>query len=656
MEIKKRIDELIDIIAEADYNYHTLDRPLITDQEYDKYLRELKDLEEKYPEYKREDSPLNRVGSVPLSKFTKVTHDIPMMSLANIFNDEEIENFIDKIKSIYDTDFIAEYKLDGLSVSLKYEDGLLVRAATRGNGVIGEDITQNVKTIKNIPLKIKEAKTFEVRGEIIMPRDVFNKLNREREKAGLSLFQNPRNAAAGSIRQLDPKVAASRGLKCFLYHIPDMDSLNLKTHEEALKFIKNMNLPVNEDGVKKVKNAKELIKFIHETSTKRKSLNYDIDGVVIKVNDETLWSKLGFTAKYPKWAIAYKFPEEEVRTRLIDILFTVGRTGKITPNALLEPVIISGSTVQRATLHNEAYVNERDLKIGDIVIVKKAAEIIPEVVKADTSRRKGDEKPFKMIKECPMCGKALIKEGADYFCVNDLCPRKNIAKLFHFTSRNAMNIEGLGEAIIEDFYNLKYIKDFSDIYHINDYYDELIKLEGYGPKSINNLLNSIESSKKRPLSALIFALGVPGIGEKTAKVLAREFKSMDNLINASFEDLINLDDIGDILAKSIIDYFKAPANIDLINKLKANHLNMEEDSSDVSAKLKGMTFVLTGTLKNHTRKELEAIIESNGGKTSSSVSKKTDYVVLGEDAGSKLDKAKDLGIKIISEEEFLKLI
>lgn len=656
MEIKKRIDELINIINEADYNYHTLDKPTLTDQEYDKYLRELLNLEEQYPDFVRNDSPTKRVGSVPLSSFIKVNHAIPMMSLSNVFNEEEIANFLEKIINEYSTNFICEYKLDGLSVSLTYEDGLLVRAATRGNGFIGEDITQNVRTIKNIPLSLNKKLSFEVRGEIIMPRDVFEKINNERRLNNEEVFQNPRNAAAGSIRQLDSRIVSKRNLKCYLYHVPNIQGLGLKTHEEALEFIESLNLPVN-NNYKKVSSLKEIMNFIKDAISKRDKLNYDIDGVVIKVNDASLWAKIGFTNKYPKWATAFKFPEEEVRTKLKDIIFTVGRTGKITPNAILEPVIISGSTISRATLHNASFIKEKDLKIGDTVLVKKAAEIIPEVVKADVSRRNGKEKAFSMITSCPMCHKELsLKGDVDYYCINLSCPRVNIARLSHFCSRNAMNIEGLGEQIIEDFYNLNIIKDFSDIYNLKDHYNELINLEGYGPKSIENLLNSIEQSKSRPLESLIFALGILNVGEKTAKVLSRHYQNIDNLIKTNKDELLKINDIGEIVSDSIISYFNNDENLKIIKKLKDHNINMISQNQVSSNIFINKTFVITGTLEKYSRKEIEEIIENMGGKTSSSVSQKTYALIAGKDAGSKLEKAKQLGINIISEQDFDNLI
>ena len=655
--IKNRIDELVDIINEADYNYHTLDNPTITDQEYDKYLRELYDLEAKYPEYVREDSPTKHAGGKILEKFEKVSHKIPMMSLSNVFSEEEVYSFDEKIKKEHvNPEYVCELKIDGLSVSLLYEEGILVRGATRGDGVIGEDITHNVKTIKSIPLKLNEKVDIEVRGEIFMNKKTLEELNKEREKNKEPLLKNCRNAAAGSIRQLDSKIASKRKLDSFIYHLPNPLDYGINTHNEALEYMKKLGFKVNTNN-RLVKNVNEVIEFIDEMSQKRNSLEYDIDGVVIKVNDINSQQKLGYTAKYPKWATAYKFPAEEVLTKLKDIIFTVGRTGQITPNAVLDPVIVAGSTIARATLHNKDYVEEKDLKIGDIVSIRKAGDVIPEVVERKVMRRTGKEKDFVMIDNCPMCNEKLIqKEGqVDYYCVNPLCPARKIEGLIHFASRDAMNIEGLGDRIIEDFFNFGFIKKITDIYSLKEHKDELVTLEGFGQKSVTNLLEAIESSKENSLEKLIFGLGIPHVGEKTAKILAKEFKTLDSLINAKYDELVTIPDVGGIIAKSVIEFFKAEENILEIEKLKSIGVNINYKGKETIANniFTNNTFVITGTLDNYTRDEVKELIEERGGKTSSSVSSKTTAVIVGDSPGSKYDKAKELGIPIWSEKDFI---
>ena len=571
-----RMNELIDIINEADYNYHTLDNPTITDQEYDSYLRELFEIEEAHPEWVREDSPTQHAGGKIIEGFEKVTHKIPMMSLSDVFSESELINFDERIKKEgINPEYMCELKIDGLSVSLLYEKGKLVRAATRGDGVVGEDITHNVKTIKVIPLKLKEEVDIEVRGEIFMNKKTLEELNEKRKAKGEPLLQNCRNAAAGSIRQLDSKVAASRKLDNFIYHLPDPEDYGLKTHAEAIEFMRSLGFKINPNN-RLVKNINEVLEFIEEKGKLRPNLPYDIDGVVVKVNSIEQQRKLGFTAKYPKWATAYKFPAEEVLTKLKDIIFTVGRTGQITPNAVLDPVIVAGSTISRATLHNEDYVLEKDLKIGDTVSIRKAGDVIPEVVEAKVERRKGNELDFVMIKECPMCNTPLIKkEGqVDYYCPNDKCPARHIEGLIHFTSRDAMNVDGLGDRIMEDFYNFGFIKNIVDIYNLKDHKQDLIRLEGFGDKSVNNLLDAIENSKQNSLEKLIFALGIPHVGAKTAKILAQRYNTLDNLINTTEEELTNIPDIGGIIAKSVVDYLSKEENIEILNKLKELNVNM----------------------------------------------------------------------------------
>ena len=654
--MKERMEELIEIINEADYNYHTLDNPTITDQEYDKYLRELFEIEEAHPDWVREDSPTQHAGGKIIDGFNKVTHKIPMMSLSDVFSESEVIAFDERIKKEGITpEYMCELKIDGLSVSLLYEDGKLVRAATRGDGTTGEDITHNAKTIKVIPLKLKEKVNIEVRGEIFMNKETLVKLNEERKKHNQPLLQNCRNAAAGSIRQLDSKVAASRKLDNFIYHLPNPLDYNLHTHAEAIDYMTRLGFKTNPNN-RLVKNISEVIEYIEEKAKQRPTLPYDIDGIVIKVNSIEQQQKLGYTAKYPKWATAYKFPAEEVLTKLTDIIFTVGRTGQITPNAVLEPVIVAGSTISRATLHNEDYVKEKDLKIGDIVSIRKAGDVIPEVVEVKKERRTGKEKDFEMITTCPMCNTNLVKkEGqVDYYCPNKKCPARSIESLIHFASRDAMNIDGLGDRIMEDFYNFHFIGTIADIYSLKNHEQDLTRLEGYGDKSVTNLLNAIEDSKKNSLERLLFGLGIPHVGAKTAKILAKRYKELDNLMNATEEELTTIPDIGGIIAKSVVEYFNDNHHRSIVEELKEIGLNTKYLGQEVeeNSEFNGKTFVLTGSLQLFTREEAEEKIEQLGGKASSSVSKKTSAVIVGANPGSKYEKAKELGIPIWTEEEF----
>lgn len=654
--MKQRMEELIKIVNEADYNYHTLDNPTITDQEYDKYLRELIEIEEQHPEWIREDSPTQHAGGKVIDAFDKVSHKIPMMSLSDVFSESEIETFDSRIKKEGVTpQYVCELKIDGLSVSLLYEKGKLIRAATRGDGTIGEDITHNVKTIKSIPLSLKEEVDIEVRGEIFMNKKTLEKINEERKRKNEPLLQNCRNAAAGSIRQLDSKIAAQRKLDSFIYHLPNPLDFGINTHSEALEFMKNLGFKTNSNN-RVVKNISEVIQFIEEKGETRKTLPYDIDGVVIKVNSIADQQNLGYTAKYPKWATAYKFPAVEVLTKLTDIIFTVGRTGQITPNAVLEPVVVAGSTVSRATLHNEDYVLEKDLKIGDTVAIRKAGDVIPEVVKAKPERRTGKEKNFVMIDTCPMCESKLIKkEGqVDHYCPNENCPARSIERLIHFVSRDAMNIDGLGDRIIEDFYNFGFITSFPEIYELKKHEKDLIRLEGYGEKSVSNMLDAIEKSKQNSLEKLLFGLGISHVGEKTAKLLASQYGTLEKLMNASVEELTNIFDIGEIIAKSVTEYFQNDKNQEVINKLKELGLNTTYLGQQIinDPEFSGKNFVLTGSLTIFTREEAKEKIESLGGKTVDSVSKKTAVVIVGEKPGSKYEKAKQLGIDIWTEQEF----
>ncbi len=652
---QERMEELINILEEANRNYYVLDMPTITDQEYDKYLRELIEIEMLHPEWAHKNSPTQRIGGEVLEGFQKVTHKIPMMSLSDVFSESEVIAFDERIKKEGITPkYVCELKIDGLSVSLLYEKGKLVRAATRGDGTTGEDITHNAKTIKCIPLKLTEEVDIEVRGEIFMNKKTLDKLNEERKKKNEPLLQNCRNAAAGSIRQLNSKVAAKRGLDNFIYHLPNPLDYGIHTHHEALEYMKRLGFKTNPNN-KLVNNINEVLEFIEQKGKEREELPYDIDGIVIKVDNIDSQQELGYTAKYPKWATAYKFPAVEVLTKLKDIIFTVGRTGQITPNAVLDPVIVTGSTISRATLHNEEYVKDKNLKIGDIVSIRKAGDVIPEVVEVKKERRTGLEEDFKMIESCPMCETKLIKkEGQiDYFCPNEKCPARHIESLIHFASRDAMNIDGLGDRIMEDFYNFGVIGNIADIYSLEKHKDDLIRLEGYGDKSITNLLEAIEKSKQNSLERLLFALGIPHVGAKTAKILASHYLTMDNLINATVEDLIAIQDIGDIIAKSITNYFSNQNNVGIINELKDLGINMTYLGKKIETNelFSGKTFVLTGSLTLFTREEAKEKIESLGGKTTDSVSKKTSVVIVGENPGSKYEKAKNLNIEIWTEKD-----
>lgn len=655
--IKLRMDELIDIINEASIKYYVDDNPSITDQEYDDYYNELLKLEEKYPDLKRSDSPTLRVGGKVVDKFEKVTHESPMLSFDDIFNEDEIVLFDERIKKTCpNATYTLEPKMDGLSGSLLYEKGVLKRAATRGDGLIGENITHNVETIKSVPLRLNKELDIEVRGEIYMSKASFEKCNKDKEKKGENLFANPRNAAAGSVRQLDSKIAAKRNLDFMAYFIPNPDKYGIKTQGESLAFLKELGFKTNYNLNGLAKGVNDIINYIDDLGSKRHDLPFEIDGVVLKVNSLEDEAKLGFTERVPRWGIAYKFPAEEVLTTLKEIKFTVGRTGKITPNALFSPVHVAGSVISKATLHNEDYCLDKDVRVGDVISIRKAGDVIPEVVEVKKERRTGKEVPFKMIENCPMCASKLVKEDANYFCKNDLCPARKMEGLIHFASRNTMNIDGLGERIIEDFYNMGFIKSISDIYLLSNHKEDLIELEGFGEKSVNNLLESIENSKNNSLEKVLFALGIRHVGKKTAKILAKRYKNIDNIINVNIDELTNVNDIGEIIAKSVRTYFDDPLNLKLIEDLKKLGLNFEykNDSSDDT--LSGMTFVLTGTLEKYKREELTKILEDKGAKVTSSVTKKTTGVIVGDKPGSKYDKALKLGVKIYKEEDALNII
>ena len=654
-----RYNELVELITKANYEYHILDNPVtLTDAEYDNYLRELYKIEEEHPDWIREDSPTKKIGGVVLEKFIKVTHNIPMMSLADVFNEDEISEFDNRIKKEgIDPKYVCELKIDGLSVSLKYEKGILISGATRGDGVTGEDITHNVKTIKQVPLKLNKPVDIEVRGEIYMSKKTLELLNKEREENGEPLLKNCRNAAAGSVRQLDSSVAAKRNLEVWIYHLPDPEDYGIKTHHEALEFMAELGFRTNPNN-RLVNSIDEVMEFIQEKNDARKELPYDIDGVVIKLDDLHDHEIMGNTIRYPKWACAYKFPAEVVQTKLNDIKFTVGRTGQVTPNAILEPVMVMGSLISKATLHNEEYCVTKDIRIGDIVRIIKAGDVIPRVESVVMDMRPANTKPFEFIKECPICGSTLVKKDAAYYCKNDDCSKKDIEGLIHFVSRDTMNIEGFGDATLEDFYKLGYIKRISDIYHLNKYIDELKLIEGFGEKSIKNLTDAIENSKSNSLEKLLFALGIRYVGKKTAKILAKEFKNIDNLIAADFDSLNRIRDIGDVIAKSVVDYFNSEENLELIQELKNLGLNMDYLGTETEEEtaFSGKTFVLTGTLDSITRDVAKEKIEALGGNCAGSVSKKTNVVIAGHDAGSKLTKAEELGIDIWNEEEFLEVL
>ncbi len=658
-KVKERISYLTGILNEANYNYYVLDNPTITDQEYDKYLEELIKLETKYPNLILSDSPTQKIGGEVLDKFIKVYHEKPMMSLSDVFNEDEIILFDSRIrKEGINPDYVCELKIDGLSVSLKYEKGVFKSAATRGDGTVGEDITNNVKTIKTVPMRLKKDVDIEVRGEIFMSRKTLEELNKKRKEQGEPLFKNCRNAAAGSIRQLDSKITKERNLEVFIYHLPNPEDYGIKTHLEALKYMEDLGFRTNKDNNELVHNIDEVLAYIKKKGEIRDSLSYDIDGVVIKLNSLADQKKMGTTIKYPKWATAYKFPAEISYTKLIDIKFTVGRTGQVTPNAILEPVNVMGSTISKTTLHNEDFVMEKGIMIGDIVGIKKAGDVIPEVIGVLTERRTGNEKPFVMTKTCPICGSVLVKKEDEsaYYCVNDNCNRRIIEGLIHYASRDAMNITGFGERIIEDFYNFGYLKSVLDFYHLDKIADELKELEGFGEKSIENFLMEIENSKKNSLEKLLFGLGIRYVGKKTAKILARTYKTMDNLSLATYDELKDISDIGDVIALSVSSYFKNSDNRALIQKLKELNLNMnylqeEEDKEGIA----GKTFVITGTLSRG-RDEIREEIEHFGGKVSDSVSSKTDYVIVGDKPGSKYDKAQKLGVTILQEDELNDLL
>ncbi len=654
----ERIIELRKLLEQYNYEYYVLNASSVSDFEYDRLMQELIILEGQYPDYMDENSPSVRVGGKVSSKFDKVTHETNMLSLANAFNEEELREFDNRVRKVFkDATYFVELKIDGLAVSIKYGNGEFIQAATRGDGVIGEDISQNVRTIKSIPLKVDTSESFEVRGEIFMPNKSFSKLNDQRRKDEQSLFANPRNAAAGSIRQLDSKIAASRELDAFIYmYVSESES---KLHSETLNQLKELRFKVNTES-RKCANIEEVLSYIDEYTSKRGLLDYEIDGIVIKVNEKEKYDEIGYTAKSPKWAIAYKFPAEEVTTRLRDITFQVGRTGNITPVAELEPVRVAGSVISRATLHNYDYIVEKDIRVNDIVFIRKAGDVIPEVQKVDLDRRDGSQKEFDMISNCPICRNSLYKSESevDHYCINPLCEGKVIESIAHFCSRNACNIDGLGDSLVEMLYKEGYLKDITCIYDLYLHEEELIKLERMGSKRVSNLLEAIENSKNNNLDKLLFGLGIRHVGSKTSTVISKYFNDLDHIMNATYEELESIDEIGSIIAKSVVDYFNNENNIRMINMLKEHGLNTTYHKGETinNEYFTEKKVVLTGKLEIMGRKELKELLESMNASVSSSVSSKTDIVIAGKDAGSKLKKANELGIKVISEEEFVDMM
>lgn len=658
---KQRVEELTKLLNQYNKEYYVLDKPSVSDREYDRLMQELIELEAQYPELKSSTSPTVRVGGAILEGFNKVQHEKPMLSLGNAFNEGDLRDFDARIRKVSpNISYVCELKIDGLAVTLHYRDGQFVKGATRGDGVVGEDISENLKTIQTIPLHIPYKDPLEVRGEVYMSKATLDKLNKQRAEKGEELFANPRNAAAGSLRQLDSRIAAKRELAMFCYAVPSAEELGCQTHDESLQKIEELGFNVNPNR-EVCDSIDGVLAYIEKWSTNRFDLPYEIDGIVIKVNQLNEQQKLGSTVKSPRWAIAYKFPAEEVETILKDIIFTVGRTGMVTPNAVLEPVRVAGTRVSRATLHNEDYVKERDIRINDRVIIRKAGEIIPEVVKPVIDARHGDEAPFEMIQDCPRCGSELIREAgeADYYCLNIDCPARIVESLCHFVSRDAMNIDGLGVKVVEQLYDNQLIENVADIYKLQK--EQLLPLERMGEKKVTNLLTAIENSKQNSLERLLFGLGVRHVGSKTAKVLAAHFETIDALMQATFDDFKGIAEIGDVIANSIVHYFTQDANVQLINELKSLGLNMSYTGVKVSTaneanEFYGKTVVLTGTLATLSRKEAGVKLEALGAKVSGSVSAKTDFLVAGEKSGSKLKKAQELGVTVIDEEMMLKML
>ena len=654
----ERILELRKLLKRYSYEYYTLDRPTVPDSEYDMLFRQLEELEAKHPDAYDPDSPTQRVGGEILSEFRKITHERPMLSLGDVFSYDELRDWAKKITDVYgEVEFCAEYKIDGLAMSLIYEDGLFKQAVTRGDGVTGEDVTSNVRTIQSVPMSIPYRQRYDIRGEVYMPKSSFNRVNRERRANGEEEFANPRNAAAGSIRQLDSRICASRGLDGFWYHVPE--DVNSDTHYGSLEYARKLGFTVNEN-TRLFGNIEEVIGYIEDTAKIRHDLPYEIDGIVVKVNSYDLQRRLGFTSRIPKWAIAYKFPAEEVKTRVEDIFITVGRTGKCTPNAKLTPVRVAGTTVGFATLHNEDNIRDKDIRINDSVIVRKAGDIIPEVVRSIKEDRNGTQLPFVFPDHCPVCGGKLYRfeDEAAHYCVNTECKARLVFSIAHFTERNAMNIDGLGEKRVEAFLNEGLLNSFEDIYKLHNRREDILQMEKFGAKSYDNLIEAIENSKKNSLERLINGLGIRQVGEKAAKVLAAHFKTMDALVNATQEDLAAIRDIGPVTAEYIREFFDEEANRSMIDQLRILGVNMEYIDNSVAEEsvFTGKTVVLTGTLEKYSRNEASALLENLGAHVAGSVSKKTDFVIYGSEAGSKLEKARQLGVTTLDEAEFEKLL
>ncbi|MBQ8354833.1 MAG: NAD-dependent DNA ligase LigA [Oscillospiraceae bacterium] len=654
MEPKERIRELTDLLNEANTKYYVLDAPEMPDFEYDRLLRELEELENAHPELALPDSPTKRVGGEALSQFEKVQHPVPLMSLQDVFSTEELGEFLDKMKEAFPSaEFSVEPKIDGLSVALEYQDGVFVRGATRGDGEIGEDVTENLKTIRSIPMTIPDsAGRLIVRGEVFMPKKVFEALNAQREEEGKALFANPRNAAAGSLRQLDPKIAAQRKLDILIFNVQLIEGVEFATHEESLKYLKDRKFKVV--GAKFYSDSDKVIKRIGEINDTREKLTFDIDGAVVKLNDLAQREKMGTTSKFPKWAAAYKYPPEIKETVVEDIVIQVGRTGVLTPKAVVRPVRLAGTTVTNATLHNQDFITGLGLSVGDTVQIRKAGEIIPEIL-AVTNHQSGAE-VYQIPAACPVCGAKVERDpdGAFLRCTGAACPAQLSRSLAHFVSRDAMDIDGLGKNIVEALIEKGFVKTPADLYYLT--VEEMKQLWSKGDTQAKKLLKAIDESKGRDLSRLIFALGIRQVGAKAGKILAGHFGSLDALMDATLEELTNVEDVGEITARNILDWFAQPSAREMIQRLRAAGVNFESQRVVSDARFAGMTFVLTGALTKFTRDQATEKIELFGGKASGSVSKKTTYVVVGENAGSKERKARELGIPILSEDDFLAMI
>lgn len=653
----KRILEVRAILDRLSYEYYVLDTPSASDQEYDRYYQELLTLEEQFPEYFDVNSPSQRVGGTVLEGFQKITHKRMMLSLGNAYNLEDLQAFDGRVRGeVANPEYVVELKIDGLAMSILYRDGRFVQAVTRGDGTVGEDVTNNVKTIKSIPMRIAMEGEVELRGEVYMPKKSFIDLNEKREKQGEELFANPRNAAAGSIRQLDSSIAASRKLDAFWYYFVNAQEFGIHTHAAAMDYMDTLHIRTNQER-KLCKNIQEVWDYIVEMSEKRHELPYEIDGIVIKLNDLSDQERMGYTVKTPRWAIAYKFPAEEVQTRLLNIVLSVGRTGRITPNAVLEPVRVAGTSVAAATLHNEDMIKNKDVRINDIVVVRKAGDIIPEVVRPVIERRDGHQAPYIFPSECPICSSKLVRfeDEASHYCINQDCPARVVESMIHFASRDAMDIDTLGDKKIEFFHKQGLLNTIEDIYHLKDHKEEILALEGIKEKSYQKLIDAIEASKQNPLEDLIFGLGIRQVGKKAAKILAKKYLIIDALMNAQIEDLTAIKDIGEITAKSIKAFFEEARNVELIEHLAALGLNMTSEAEEVlQSRFTDQTVVLTGSLTQLTRNEAKAILERLGANVSGSVSKKTDLVIYGEAAGSKLEKARALGVPVMDEATFMK--